>query len=157
LSARRTETNPGQIRVALDFRFRRVSRHHVSQPVLQSRAARHDDPERDGAVGVQAFEILEIAVEERIFVVPFDLERDHAFIIFGHMIDFVGNGFAPHAVDRSHDFEFMLAPPFFDEGASKPLRRFGFAPARTDDLLYRYRHVREHGVEVAGDVGKIEP
>ena len=43
---------------------------------MQRAAARHDHADGDGPLGMQPLEVLQVAVEERVLVVPLDFERD---------------------------------------------------------------------------------
>lgn len=45
---------------------------------LHKRPARHDSADADGAFCVEAFEILKVAVEKGVLVVPLDFQRKNA-------------------------------------------------------------------------------
>ena len=67
----------------------RTSRHYPNQIVLQGLTAGHDDTHADRAFTVEPLEILQVAIKERVFVIPFDFQGDGAFIGSPHMVDFM--------------------------------------------------------------------
>lgn len=84
---------------------------------------------------MQALEVFEIAVEEWILVVPFDLKCDNAHAGMGfHMIDLVRCRLARYAVDGLPHLEDMFAPTHRGKRSAQPLSEFGFAASAADDL-----------------------
>jgi hypothetical protein len=74
-------------------------------------APRDDHADGNGPVGVQPFEIFEIAIVERILVVPFDFERDaRAIGECANMVDFVRLAFSGNIIDALFDDERRLQP-----------------------------------------------
>ena len=59
---------------------------------------------------MEALEVFEVSVEERVFVVPFDLEGDSAACERADMVDFVRLGFTRDAIDRPLNNEIVLLP-----------------------------------------------
>jgi hypothetical protein len=70
---------------------------------------------------VQAFEVLEIAVEERVLVVPLDLERDDAVLVSPDVVDLVRDRLALDVVDGLADREDGLGPAELSERAAQAL------------------------------------
>ena len=85
--------------------------HQVPKLLLQRRSARADDADADGAFGMQALEILQIAVEERILVVPLGVATDgsHTGDCLD-MIDLVRGRLARHVIDGLCDFKDVFGP-----------------------------------------------
>jgi len=59
--------------------------------VLQGLATRHDHPDADSAFSMQPFEVLQVAVEKWVFVVPLDFKGDDAGWKRLNVINFVRN------------------------------------------------------------------
>src|SRR5690606_35255221 len=60
----------------LNLAFIQEPRHQTAHPFMKAAAACHHHADGNGAVRMQPFKILQVAVDERILVVPLDLERD---------------------------------------------------------------------------------
>ena len=78
---------------------------------------------------MQALEVLKVAVEERVFVVPFDFESNSAAFKSPYVIDFVRLCFALDSVDDALDHKIVLSPSAILESIAKALRAFGLAAA----------------------------
>ena len=63
--------------------------HERSHVFLKRAATRYDNSNRYGAVGVQSFEVFEVAIEERVFIIPFNFKRNSAGREFPNVIDFM--------------------------------------------------------------------
>ncbi len=105
---------------------------------------------------MQPLEVLKVAIEKRVLVIPFDLERNRSGAERTDVIDFVGLGFARHAVDGPLNDKVMLIPFPGPEGIAKSLRALRFAATRPDDFLDRNRRSQEHILDHLGDLGKVD-
>ena len=119
------------------------------------RAARDDATDTDRALGVEPLEVFEIAIEERILVVPFDLEREGTFLAWPDVIDLMADRLLGYAVDCLSQLEVVLRPAERGKPATQALRHLGFAAATTDDLGHRQRYVQQRAFEFVDEVGKV--
>ena len=110
LPSRRAQSDALHVSVRVDLLLVREAAHQCAHGVLQARAARDDDPQRNCTICVQPFEILQVAVEERILVVPLDFQRDGSALKCPNVIDLMGLGFAFDPVDDPLNDELLLPP-----------------------------------------------
>src|SRR5581483_10673838 len=89
-------------------RSRTVERSPACSPARKRRGSQR--PDADRPFGMQPFEVLQIAVEERVLVIPLDLQSDDALRELAHVVDLVRSRFAWLAVDRLLDDEVRLLP-----------------------------------------------
>jgi hypothetical protein len=119
-------------------------------------AARDDDADGNGAVRVQPLEIFEIAIVKRIFVVPFDFERDaRAVGECADMIDFVRLALPGNVVDALFDDEGRLRPISVGQRAPQSLRSLSLSAAAGDDFLDRNSRLHQRRFELDSGVGKV--
>jgi hypothetical protein len=78
---------------------------------------------------VQPLEVLLVAVEERILVVPLDLKRDRAGRELADVIDLVTLTFQRPFVDDALNGKVVLAPSLLTQSAPKPLRALSWTLA----------------------------
>lgn len=110
-------------------------RDNLDHLLLQGMSARHDDPDADRAFAMESLKILEVAIEERILVVPLNFQSDGTVLGSTHVVDFMRDRGPLHIVDGLPDDDIAFDPLPFRQGSSKPLRRFGL-PASAPDQLY---------------------
>ena len=133
----------------------RARRDNLNHTLLQGLPARHDDPDADRTFVVEPLKVLQIAIKERVLVVPFDFQSDGAVVGSSHMIDFMRDRGPLDIVDSLPDNDISLDPLPLREGASEPLRRIGF-PASTLDQLHICDPKIQQGVaQLSKRFGKI--
>ena len=88
---------------------------------------------------METFKVLKIAIEEWVFVIPFDFERHRSCLKRACVIHFVGLRFARHTVNGPNNYKLMLFPSLSLEGITKTLGSFGFPTAGPNDFLDRDR------------------
>jgi hypothetical protein len=94
---------------------------------------------------VQTLEILQVAIEERVLVVPLDLAADSSNQ--GRrtdMVHLVGSRLLLHAVDDLGDHEVVLPPAKLGKRVACALREPRLATAGTDDFGDRQRKLGKH-------------
>ncbi len=104
---------------------------------------------------MQSFVIFQIAVKEWVFVILFNFQCDRSCRKSRNMIDLMGNRLPLNPVDCPLDHELMLAPAVIVQGSPESLGAFGLAPARTDDLLYRYGRCRQDSLKLKGNLTEV--
>lgn len=67
---------------------------------------------------MKTFEVIQIAVKKRVFVVPFDFESNRTFGKALDVIDLVRDGFPLDTVHYFLDFEPVFSPTMFDRQSS---------------------------------------
>lgn len=92
---------------------------------------------------MQSLEILKVAVEEGVFIVPFDFTRDDAGPELFHVIDFMRYGFTRTAVYTSFNDEVHFCPPNGCKPFSQTLGSFRLAAAAANNLLDWYRQATD--------------
>lgn len=113
------------------------SPHKFPHILMKRFAARDDDANSYRAVSVQPFVILKISIVKRVFIVPFDFERDASAIRErAHMINLVRLAFLRIPIDRFHDNESGFDPSFRRERLPQTLRALGLTATTCDDLFY---------------------
>src|SRR3569832_1390981 len=98
---------------AIDAAVTDESSERILQGALQSPPARDDHTRADRAFGMETFEILEVAIVERILRVPLDLtcDRRSRALESSDVINLMGCALARSSVDHLLDTEIMLRPP----------------------------------------------
>jgi DGQHR domain-containing protein len=115
--------------------FRRGDDSKIEHLILQGNTTRDDHANADGSLGVQAFEVFQVAVEEGILVVPLNLKRDDPGRQLAHMVDFMRDRFAGHAVNALLDREDRFAPIQVRQNMAQALGALGLSTAGANDLL----------------------
>ncbi len=107
---------------------------------------------------MQALEVFQIPVEERVLVVPLDLQRQRAGPARANVVDLVA-GPVPErpAVHRGHDLEHVLAPAGARQHPAQPLGRGRLAAARGDQLRGRNRDFAQRGHQLRRLVREVVP
>src|SRR5262245_18921211 len=72
LPPRGVEPDSLHVVVRVDGIFIREATDKALWGVLQGRSSSNDDAERNSTVGMQSLEILKVAVEKRVLIIPFD-------------------------------------------------------------------------------------
>ena len=88
---------------------------------------------------MESLEVLKVAIEKRVLVIPFDFKGNRSSGQRTDVIDFVGLGFAWHAVDGTLNNKVMLISFPGPEGIAKSLRALRFAATGPDDFFDRDR------------------
>src|SRR5437763_2152010 len=137
--------DPAQISSCCDFpgpsELGAVNPHAVhdhGQPTRQ----RHDrlfHPAMPGDLHRPGLEPGPFAIEKRVLVIPFDFKGNRSSGQRTDVIDFVGLGFAWHAVAGTLNTKVMLIPFPGSEGIAKSLRTFRFAATGPDAFFDRDR------------------
>ena len=130
--------------------------HLLGQRVLKARAAGDDDADRDRRERVQALEALQVAVEERVLVVPLDLERERAAGRAADMVDLVADGGAGLAVDDGLGLEVVLAPSRRAQRPAQALGERGLPAARADELGPGEAERQERRGQLGRLVGEVD-
>lgn len=98
---------------------------------------------------MQPLEALKIAIKERIFIVPFDLQCKHAvFVEDFYVIDLVRQGsnlmlrIIITPLDEFLDRDIPLAPTSIGKCPAHTLRTLSFTSSSADKFCYRYRKNR---------------
>jgi hypothetical protein len=73
----------GQPFESVDLSFIDPATHKILQAFLEGGPARDDDADGNSPLRMKPLEILQIAIEKRILVVPFDFERDPISLSIG--------------------------------------------------------------------------
>src|SRR5262249_519699 len=123
--------------------------------ILQSPATRHDNTNRDRSVSMQPFEILQVAIEEWVFVVPLDFQRHESRIEFADVIYLMRDGFPLFAIDGLPNDKFCLRPLAAGQVLAKPLSTLCLAAAAGNNLLDRDCQCGERVVELAERLREI--
>jgi hypothetical protein len=89
--------------------------------VLKGSTTRNNDTQRDCAIGMQALEILQIAIEKWVLVIPLDLKRNCSSLERSDVVDFVRLRFSLNPVDDPLDNEDVLLPAMLGESVAKHL------------------------------------
>jgi len=129
LSSRRIEANSFHVRVRPNALVIRKAFDEIPHGILQTRSTRNDNAKRDRAVGVQALEVLKVAIKEGVFVVPFDFKSNSAAFKISYVIDFVRLRFALDSIDDALNHKIVFSPAAILESVAKALRAFGLAAA----------------------------
>ena len=114
-----------------------------NEVILKRFSPRNDDTHADGSFAMKPLEILKIAIEERVFVVPLDFQGDAAVIRSAHVIDFVGGRGPFLAVDGLPDQNIALDPTPSGQRTSQALGEAGFATAAADQFHIPYPYCRK--------------
>ena len=88
--------------------------------------------------------IFQIAIKERVFVVPFNFQRNDALIEGPNVIYLMRYRFTLNAVDCLLDLKVYFLPAVLGQGATKTLCSLGFSPAAADDFLNRNRKASQN-------------
>src|SRR5690606_8427191 len=124
---------------------------------MQRSATRDTDAYRNGAIGMQALKVLQIAIIKGVFVVPLYLPRDPSPLSkFAHMVDLMGLALPRHVVHSLLDDKDRLAPADCRERSPEPLGSFGLAASARDDFLDWNRGCREIRLAVRRGGRKIQ-
>jgi hypothetical protein len=78
--------------------------------LLRAIAASHHDAGADGALGVPAFAIVQVSIEERVLVIPVDLQSRYSVRECFNVIDHTDRRNARYAVDRARDLDAVRSP-----------------------------------------------
>jgi hypothetical protein len=105
------------------------SAHEIAHVILQSPSTCDDDTNRNRSVSMQSFEILQVAVEEWVFVIPLDLQRDKACIEFADVIYLMRGSFSLFTIDSLPNDKFCLRPIAARQVLAKPLSALCLAPS----------------------------
>jgi hypothetical protein len=99
---------------------------------------------------VQPLEILKIAIEKWIFVIPFNFQCDGSIRKRAHVIDFVGLCFAFDAVDNSLHNKFMLAPVLGGQCITESLSPLCLSKPSTRNWSKKFKVLRAKKSELQG-------
>ena len=102
----------------LDLTLIKESPHQVAHALVQGPAARYDDAQRDGTVGIEALVVFQISVEEWILVVPLDFQGNEPICECAHVVDLVTDRLTLLPVDGLFHFEFGLGPASSMQGTT---------------------------------------
>ena len=133
----------------------RARRNYPGHTILQGLSAGHDDPDADRAFAVESLEVLQIAIEERILVVPFDFQSDGTSVGSTHMVDFMRDRSPLHIVDGLPDDDIAFDPFPFRQGSSKPLRRFGLPASALDQLHIGDLETQKYATQLSKRLSEI--
>jgi len=99
---------------------------------------------------MQPLEVLQIAIEERVFIVPFDFASQHARLGAPHMVNLVRGRLARLSVHDLNYLEVVFLPSHVRKATAKPLSKLRLPPAASDYLgnrqaqvVQRYREFRQ--------------
>ena len=127
----------------------------LAQIVLQTRTACDDDTDADHSLGVKPLKILQIAIEKRVFVVPFDFQRQRAGIRLPKVIDFMRDRSCLLIVYDLADRDPTLVPALPGQCASQASGRPRFAAAASDQIDRRDLDGDQRLAETHQQIGKI--
>jgi hypothetical protein len=102
----------------------------------QGVCARYDDSDADGPQIAQEAEIVEVAIVERILVVPFDFERDPVL----ETINLVRRRFYRYVIDNNPRLKLLLDPASRMKPRSISSASLDFRPPPTEIQLRRKRN-----------------
>lgn len=91
---------------------------------------------------METFEVFEVSIEKRVFVVPFDLQSNSVSSLVlaienAYVIDFVRDGFARLVIDCFFDGKCFFDPFLRSQAISKALSALRFTAARPNDFFDR--------------------
>ena len=104
---------------------------------------------------MESLKILQIAIKERILVIPFDFQSDGAVVGSSHMVDFMRDSGPLYIVDGFPDDDVSLDPAPICQGPSEPLRRAGLASPTLYQLHIGDPHIQQSIAQFAKRLGKI--
>ncbi len=156
LSACWIESNSCHVFVGTDLVLVGETIDKASKRSLKTSASRHDDAQRNRAISMQALEVLQIAVEERVLVVPFDLERNRSCVERFHLVDLVRLRFFLDSINDPLNDEIMLAPVVSGQSVAKALRPLCLAASRSDNFLTRNGRRQQNTFKLLGYFVKID-
>jgi hypothetical protein len=104
---------------------------------------------------MKTLKILEVPIEERIFVIPLDLQSHDALLEIPNVVDLMRLRLLAHTVDRFLDDEIHLSPATSRKSTTQPLSSFGLAAARSDNFFDRNRHVAKDRLQLGDSVRKV--
>jgi len=83
-------------------------------------------------------EIFQIAVEERILVIPLNFQNNRAVRGFSYMVDLVGCGRPFHTIHGLLDDDALRSPTIGSQRSTKSLGGAGFSSPTTHDFSVGY-------------------
>jgi hypothetical protein len=103
--------------------------------IVKGSTASNNDPGAYAAIRVQSFEVVEVSIIKRIFVIPLDLKCHGAVIKPLHMVELMAGRLCFHVVNQFSNEKFPLDPIHAGERGAKSLGEWRLAPAAPDDFL----------------------
>ncbi len=102
---------------------------------LQRSSAGYNNADANGAFRMKALKIFQVAIKERIFIVPLNFQCNDALIESPNVIYLMRHRFALDAVDCLFDLKIYLLPSVLRQSAAKTLCPLGFAATPTDNFF----------------------
>lgn len=149
LSGRRNDAENGEIVEGPDLVIGCKAEDGSPKRFLKRCASGHNDSYRNRSLGMQPFEVLQVSIKKRVFVVPFDFENQGAVLIRLDVIDFMAGRLSLDLVHNFPDDEVLLHPSSFSEGPPHPLSAGCLASSRTNNFPYRNRRFGQNGLDFA--------